>query len=88
MALIYCSSLVSKSEFCSSLIIFAKRGEAAAQEQMVFSVSEANTFIKALPMPYRQLQTIFVRGEISNYKLYPLRPPLFYAQGRGSALSA
>ncbi len=38
---------------------------------MVFSVSEANNFIKALLDAVPQLQTIFVRGEISNYKLYP-----------------
>ena len=36
---------------------------------MIFSVSEANNFIKALLDAVPQLQTIFVRGEISNYKL-------------------
>ena len=40
-------------------------------EQMIFSVSEANNFIKALLDQVPQLQEIFVRGEISNYKLYP-----------------
>lgn len=40
-------------------------------EQMIFSVSEANNFIKALLDNVPQLQDIFVRGEISNYKLYP-----------------
>lgn len=38
---------------------------------MIFSVSEANSFIKALLDRVPQLQEIFVRGEISNYKLYP-----------------
>ena len=38
---------------------------------MIFSVSEANNFIKALLDAVPQLQTVFVRGEISNYKLYP-----------------
>ena len=38
---------------------------------MIFSVSEANNFIKALLDAVPQLQTIYVRGEISNYKLYP-----------------
>ena len=38
---------------------------------MIFSVSEANNFIKALLDRVPQLQEIFVRGEISNYKLYP-----------------
>ncbi len=41
------------------------------QERMIFSVSEANQFIKALLDQVPQLQEIFVRGEISNYKLYP-----------------
>ncbi len=41
------------------------------QDQMIFSVSEANQFIKALLDQVPQLQEIFVRGEISNYKLYP-----------------
>ncbi|MBQ9647582.1 MAG: exodeoxyribonuclease VII large subunit [Oscillospiraceae bacterium] len=43
----------------------------AEQPQMIFSVSEANNFIKALLDQVPQLQAIFVRGEISNYKLYP-----------------
>ncbi len=38
---------------------------------MIFSVSEANRFIKALLDAVPQLQGIYVRGEISNYKLYP-----------------
>ena len=38
---------------------------------MIFSVSEANNFIKALFDQVPQLQEIYVRGEISNYKLYP-----------------
>ena len=43
----------------------------AVEPQMIFSVSEANNFIKALLDQAPQLQEIFVRGEISNYKLYP-----------------
>jgi len=38
---------------------------------MIFSVSEANNFIKALLDGVPRLQEIYVRGEISNYKLYP-----------------
>ena len=38
---------------------------------MIFSVSEANQLIKALLDQVPQLQEIFVRGEISNYKFYP-----------------
>ena len=41
------------------------------EQQMIFSVSEANNFIKALLDRVPQLQEIFVRCEISNYKLYP-----------------
>ena len=41
------------------------------EQQMIISVSEANNFIKALLDRVPQLQEIFVRGEISNYKLYP-----------------
>lgn len=41
------------------------------QPQMIFTVSEVNNFIKALLDRVPQLQEIFVRGEISNYKLYP-----------------
>ena len=39
-------------------------------QQMIFSVSEANNFIKALLDQVPQLQDIYVRGEISNYKLH------------------
>ncbi|MBE6910134.1 MAG: exodeoxyribonuclease VII large subunit [Ruminococcaceae bacterium] len=41
------------------------------QPQTIFSVSEANNFIKALLDGVPQLREIFVRGEISNYKVYP-----------------
>ena len=40
-------------------------------EQMIFSVSEANQFIKTLLEQVPQLRSIYVRGEISNYKVYP-----------------
>ena len=55
-------------------------------EQMVFSVSEANNFIKALLDGVPQLQTIFVRGEISNYKCYPSGHHYFTLKDEGSAL--
>ncbi len=57
-----------------------------AGEQMVFSVSEANNFIKALLDGVPQLQTIFVRGEISNYKCYPSGHHYFTLKDEGSAL--
>lgn len=41
------------------------------EQQMIFSVSEANGFIKALLDRVPQLRDIYIRGEISNYKLYP-----------------
>ena len=40
-------------------------------EQTVFYVSEVNQLIKCLLDQVPQLQEIYVRGEISNYKLYP-----------------
>ena len=55
-------------------------------EQMIFSVSEANNFIKALLDAVPQLQTIFVRGEISNYKCYPSGHHYFTLKDEGSAL--
>ena len=57
-----------------------------ASEQMIFSVSEANNFIKALLDAVPQLQTIFVRGEISNYKCYPSGHHYFTHKDEGSAL--
>ena len=53
---------------------------------MIFSVSEANNFIKALLDAVPQLQTIFVRGEISTYKLYPSGHHYFTLKDEGSAL--
>ena len=41
------------------------------EQQRIFSVSEANNFIRALLEQIPQLQEIYIRGEISNYKLYP-----------------
>ena len=40
-------------------------------EDLVFSVSELNLFVKTLLDQVPQLQSVYVRGEISNYKLYP-----------------
>ncbi len=56
------------------------------QQQMIFSVSEANNFIKALLDAVPQLQTIFVRGEISNYRLYPSGHHYFTLKDEGGAL--
>lgn len=56
------------------------------EQQMIFSVSEANNFIKALLERVPQLQEIFVRGEISNYKLYPSGHHYFTLKDSGGAL--
>jgi len=56
-------------------------------ERMIFSVSEANEFIRALLDRVPQLQEIFVRGELSNYKIYPSGHHYFTLKDGGSALS-
>ena len=56
------------------------------EQQMIFSVSEANNFIKALLEQVPQLQEIFVRGEISNYKLYPSGHHYFTLKDEGGAM--
>ena len=56
------------------------------EQQMIFSVSEANNFIKALLDRVPQLQEIFVRGEISNYKVYPSGHHYFSLKDEGGAL--
>ena len=40
-------------------------------EQQILSVSQVNQIIKSLLDSIPQLAGIYVRGEISNYKLYP-----------------
>ena len=40
-------------------------------ERQVFSVSELNGLVKAVLDSVPELNHVFVRGEISNYKLYP-----------------
>ena len=56
------------------------------QPQMIFSVSEANNFIKALLDAVPQLQNICVRGELSNYKRYPSGHHYFTLKDEGGAL--
>lgn len=55
-------------------------------EQPVFSVSEVNEFIRALLDGVPQLQTLAVRGEISNYKLYPSGHHYFTLKDESSAI--
>ena len=40
-------------------------------EQRIYAVSEVNLYIKSLLDGVPSLQEIYIRGEISNYKLYP-----------------
>ena len=56
------------------------------EQQAIFSVSEVNAFIKALLDRVPQLQEIYVRGEISNYKLYPSGHHYFTLKDEGGAL--
>ena len=55
-------------------------------EQTVFSVSELNRFVKALLDNVPPLMNICVRGEISNYKLYPSGHHYFTLKDAGGAL--
>ena len=55
---------------------------------MIFSVSEANNFIKALLDAVPQLQTIFVRGEISNYKAHSSGHHYMTLKDRDAAINA
>ncbi len=55
-------------------------------EQPIFSVSEVNEFIRALLDGVPQLQTLSVRGEISNYKLYPSGHHYFTLKDESSAI--
>ena len=48
-----------------------REGGAMNGEQQIFSVGETNRLIKTLLDQTPQLQEIHVRGEVSNYKLYP-----------------
>ena len=40
-------------------------------EQRVFSVTEVNQYIKQLIDDVPQLNELLIRGELSNYKIYP-----------------
>ena len=40
-------------------------------EQHVFSVTEVNQYIKSIIDGVPQLGDLLIRGELSNYKVYP-----------------
>lgn len=48
-----------------------QKGVIATSGQYIFTVSEVNQFIKDLLDNVPPLQEVLLRGEISNYKLYP-----------------
>ncbi len=56
-------------------------------EQQVFSVTELNHLAKALLDAVPQLGHIYVRGEISNYKLYPSGHHYFSLKDQESSVS-
>ena len=55
-------------------------------EQRVFGVSEVNQYIKRLLDGEDVLQEIFIRGEISNYKVYPSGHHYFTLKDQEGAL--
>ena len=48
----------------------------------IYAVSEVNGLIKDLIDGTPQLSGLYIRGELSNYKILPLRPPLLHPEGR------
>ena len=54
----------------------------------ILTVSDINTFIKAVLTNEQRLKFIRVRGEISNFKLYPSGHLYFSLKDEGSAISA
>ena len=50
-------------------------------EQHVFSVTEVNQYIKSIIDGVPQLGDLLIRGELSNYKIYP-SGHLFHSEGR------
>ena len=54
----------------------------------VFSVSEVNTFVKAVLTSEEKLKFIRIRGEISNFKAYPSGHFYFSLKDDNSVISA
>ena len=52
----------------------------------MYAVSELNHLLKALLESVPELQSIYVRGEISNYKLYPSGHHYFTLKDAGGAV--
>ena len=64
--------------------MFYKGGEAV--ERRIFAVSEVNQLIKAVLDDVPLLGSICVRGELSNYKMYPSGHHYFTLKDEQSAL--
>jgi len=56
------------------------------EEQQIYGVSQANEYIKALLDGAPLLQNICIRGELSNYKIYPSGHHYFTLKDADSAL--
>lgn len=55
-------------------------------EGQIYTVSEVNGFIKNVIDGIPQLSGIYIRGELSNYKIYPLRHHYFTLKDGEGAL--
>ena len=55
-------------------------------EQKIFNVSEVNQYLKSLLDADRVLAGLTVRGEISNYKVYPSGHHYFSLKDSGGAI--
>lgn len=55
-------------------------------EQMIYEVSQVNEYIKALLDGALGLNNIYIRGELSNYKIYPSGHHYFTLKDAGGAL--
>ena len=55
-------------------------------EQTIYDVSQVNEFVKSLLDGVPALQDIYVRGELSNYKIYPSGHHYFTLKDTGGAL--
>ena len=56
-------------------------------EQRVFTVSEVNQYMKQLVDQQPALNDLLIRGEISNYKVYPSGHHYFTLKDAGAAIS-
>ena len=55
-------------------------------EQTVYSVSDVNALIKNVIDGVPELGSVYIRGELSNYKIYPSGHHYFTLKDAGSSL--